>query len=286
MIIKLKSLLVEQQGVEGQYYDLGKDFFNFKRMVDGADEQIKQKYENAINAKLAGKRIRAKASRGYKQYVKIYEFDVSRITLDDYYDNFVIVAHDNTTPKAREFFLKSGSKIQILGPATGQAAPQKPGAPKPSPAPIPTNPKKNATKAQREPMAIAPAGRTPGEEPMKEDQHNHEAYPIDAIGQDIKPWLPSLLLKPETAMRDFITGLGWMQTVGRGKTMAIFELKIPVDFLKPQVTPEVVKQVLAKVSKPEGTIATEYKLKKMEMTEGKDEWKLQIIKTMTDRTAI
>ena len=85
MQISLKRIL-EQQGME-QFYDLGKDFSNFRRTIDGADEQIKQRFEQAINSKLNGKRIKARASRGYKQYVKDYEFDVVKVTIDDYYDN-------------------------------------------------------------------------------------------------------------------------------------------------------------------------------------------------------
>ena len=56
--------VVESYGVEGQFYDLGKDFSAFRRMIDGADQQVKQQYEKAISAKLVGKRVRASASRG------------------------------------------------------------------------------------------------------------------------------------------------------------------------------------------------------------------------------
>ena len=78
----------------------------FRRTIDGTSEQIKHKFEQAIGEKLNGKRVRARASRGYKQYVKDYEFDIVKISLDDYYDNYVVVAHDNTTPKPKEYFLK------------------------------------------------------------------------------------------------------------------------------------------------------------------------------------
>src|ERR1035437_3143126 len=168
--------VVESYGAEGQYYDLGKDFSAFRRMIDGADQQVRQQYEKQISTKLVGKRIRAWASRGYKQFVKNYEFDVTRITLDDYYDNFVVVAYDNTTPKPKEYFLKPGFKVQILGPSTGQPSPQKGGDPRfetpKSVGPTTIQPKLNPNAAQSQPMALAPAGKTPSETAMDEDKQN------------------------------------------------------------------------------------------------------------------
>mgnify|MGYP007002354048 FL=1 len=105
-MLKLKKL-IESYGAAGQYYDLGKDFANFRRMVDGATQQIRLQYEKIISSRLAGKRVRARSSRGYKQYVKDYEFDIVRISIDDYYGNYVVVAHDSTTPKPKEYFLRT-----------------------------------------------------------------------------------------------------------------------------------------------------------------------------------
>ena len=160
-MIKL-SRIVESYGAQGQYYDLGKDFSAFRRMIDGADQQVKQQYEKAISDKLVGKRVRARASRGYKQFVKDYEFDVAKVTLDDYYDNFVVVAYDNTTPKPKEYSSQTGFKVQILGPSTGAPSPQKGGDPrfeKPvQPGPTTIQPKQYPTAAQFQPMALAPAG--------------------------------------------------------------------------------------------------------------------------------
>ena len=95
-MIKL-SRIIEQIGADGQYYDIGKDFSMFKRTLDGADEEIKKRFEAAIGAKLKGKRVRARASRGYKQYEKDFSFDIINISLDNYYDNYVIVAKDGSS---------------------------------------------------------------------------------------------------------------------------------------------------------------------------------------------
>lgn len=271
-MIKLKKIL-EQYGAEGQYYDLGKDFSNFHRYIEGADSQITQQFEKSIGAQLVGKRIRARASRGYKQYVKDYEFDVTKVTLEDYYDNYVVVAYDSTTPKPKEYFLKPGFKVQIIGPATGQPSPQKGG--KPTPIPTPIQPKKNPDVAQSQPMALAPSGQTPSEQPLDEEgdgkeQEYYDAYPIDDIMEDIKTWLPTLLLKPKTAVRDFVKGLGW-----KAKNKAVFDLKIPLDVLKKGVTPEAVQRILA-------STGGQFTLKKMELNDNKDEWTVRIIKTMRD----
>lgn len=282
--------IVESYGTDGQYYDLGKDFAAFRRMIDGADQKIRQQYEQAIGSRLIGKRVRARASRGYKQYVKDYEFDVAKITVDDYYDNFVVVAHDTTTPKAKEYFLKPGFKVQIIGPATGQPSPQKgnkPGDMQPRvPKPVQQQPAVSAD--QHKPMSLAPAGRTPTEEPVKEVEEKgtgfYDAYPIDQIGQDIKPWLPKILLKPETALRDFIKGLGWQKQISKGTTVALFDLKIPADSVKPNIGVEMVKQMVTQMGKEGSPIQTKYDLVKMEPDDAKGEWNLRIKKTTSDRS--
>ena len=277
--------IVEQQGSE-QFYDLGRDFANFKRAMDGTSEQIKQKFEQAIGAKLNGKRVRARASRGYKQYVKDYEFDVSKVSLDDYYDNYVAVAYDNSTPKPKEYFLKPGFKIQVLGAATGQPSPQKgdkPGDEQPQSAPTPVQPKEDPNAAQHQQMAQAPAGRTPSEMPVKESggTDHYDAYSIDNIIQDIKPWMPSLLIKPETALRDFVKGLGWMKNLGHGKSVAMYDLKIPVNALKTHLDKNMLTAILAKMSR-EGSISTRFDIANMTPNDTNDEWQVRIKKTMTD----
>jgi hypothetical protein len=280
MNISLKRI-VEQQGSE-QFYDLGRDFANFKRTIDGTSEQIKARFESAIGAKLNGKRIRARASRGYKQYVKDYEFDVSKITLDDYYDNYVVVAHDNSTPKAKEYFLKPGFKIDVIGPATGQPSPQKgdkPGDQKPAAPQSPTQaPPSPEPMAQHTLMAQAPAGNTKGELAEEEDasKNSANAYPIDSISKDIKAWLPRFLLKPETTLRDFINGLGWMQNTGN-KTISVYDLKVPAVSLKAKIDKEVLTRIFGELQlETPGTI---YNVMSVKPNEANDEVSIRIKKT-------
>lgn len=109
--MKLKRI-VEQMDTSAQYYDLGKDFSFFTQTIDTATETVKTRFEQAIASKLKGKKIRARASRGYKQFEKDYEIDVVNVSLDDYYDNYVVVVEGSNN---KEYFLKPGFKVQILG---------------------------------------------------------------------------------------------------------------------------------------------------------------------------
>ncbi len=284
-MIKL-GRIVESYGAEGQFYDIGKDFANFRRMIDGADEQIKSQYEKAIASKLVGKRVRARASRGYKQFVKDYEFDVTKVTLDDYYDNFVVVAYDSSTPKPKEYFLKPGFKVQILGPATGQASPQKGGDPrfeKPDkPSPMPVQPAQNPTAAQSQPMGLAPATAAKSERPMDEAQTQeglYDAYGMDEIINDIKGWLPSILIKPETAPRDFIKGLGWKKDLDGNTSVALFDLKIPGNMVKPNTAQEKVTKMVSEKSDE----TSRFEVVKLVPDESKGEWTIRIKKTTTGK---
>jgi hypothetical protein len=285
--------IAESYGTEGQYYDIGKDFSSFRRMIDGADQQIRHQYEKAISAKLVGKRVRAYASRGYKQYVKTYEFDISRITLDDYYDNFVVVAHDSTTPKPKEYFLKPGFKVQILGPATGQPSPEKGGDPrfqrKKEAGPTTVQPGQNPQAAQSQPMALAPVGRTPQETPMKEGQHDgmYDAYGVEQISEDLKNWLPEILLKPKTALREFVKGLGWTKDIDERTKVAMYDLRIPGNMVKPSVNQETIKKLLEKaalapvIGEERGKTQVKYELIKIDPDKKKSEWNLRIKKVIS-----
>lgn len=270
MNILLKRI-IEQQGLEGQYYDLGRDFSNFRRTMDGNTEQIKQKFEQSIGSKLNGKRILARASRGYKQFEKTYEFDVSKITLDDYYDNYVVVAHDTSTPKPKEYFLKPGFKITIVGTATGKPSPQKGNVEKESPnistPNITTHPKIQNQLSVKEDTKVE----------FNKDKGHYNAYSIDTISKDIELWIPNLLIKPETILRDFIKKLGWMKTNKEGKSVAMFDISVPKNVLKKNLTSTFLNAIFDKINAQDSS--TKYELKKMEPSDADDEWNIRIKKT-------
>ena len=292
MTISLKRI-VESYGAEGQYYDVGKDYSAFHRMIDGADQQIKQQYEKTISDKLVGKRVRAHASRGYKQFTKNYEFDITKISLDDYYDNFVVVAYDSTTPKPKEYFLKTGFKVQILGPANGQPSPEKGGDPRfqktKEAGPTTIQPGKDPQAAQSQPMALAPVGRTPQETPMKEGQNDglYDAYGVEEISEDLKSWLPEILLKPKTALREFVKGLGWRKDIDENTKVSMYDLRIPGNMVKPNVNQETIKKLLEKaalapvIGEDQGKTKIKYDLVKIDADKKKSEWNLRIKKVIS-----
>ena len=220
--INLKRL-IEQFGNEGQYYNLNQDFSGFNNSMESSIEQLKQKFQTTIGEKLNGKRVMAKASRGYKQYVKDYEFDVSKVTIDDYYDNYVVVAHDMHTAKPKEYFLDPKSQIRIIGPATGQPSPQKG-----------VNPARVAGKEQphQQPITHPPVATAPIKEAGKDEDKQYAAYPIDSIVEDIATWVPSLLKKPKTQLLDFVKKIGWTDTKESGVIVSVFEIHIPTSDLK------------------------------------------------------
>jgi hypothetical protein len=282
-MIALKRI-VESQGSEGQYYDLGRDFANFRRAIDGSFEHVKATFEKSIGASLVGKRIRARASRGFKQYVKDYEFDVSRITLDDYYDNYVVVAHDENSGKKKEYFLKPGFKIQILGPATGQPSPDK----APNPADMNQQPEAPNTvqpAPQDAPMQPAQVPQpTSHDEPMREDagEKAYDAYPIEQIIKDIKPWFGTLIKDPRVVahdgIRDFVTGLGWSTTIG-DNVVGLFDLRLPKAMAKFRLDQNILQTILASVNKKIGGGKSQFELKNFKFDDKEEEYQIRLKKT-------
>jgi hypothetical protein len=267
-MIPLKCI-VEYAILQGQSYDLGKDFAGFQRSLDGTTEQIKQKFEQSINTQLKGKRIRARASRGYKQFEKDYEFDVSRITIDDYYDNYVVVAHDESGKKHREYFLKPGSNIQIIGLASGVQHPDK----------------SVQDQGQNIPHVVASprvTGKSPkATPPIKERASSLDAYSMESISDDINPWLKIFMKDPRLGTKRFSKSLGWMRALPDGKIVAMYDLTIPFDELKVKLNPELMTNILTKVSRPSENADVQYILKGFQAS--KKEYKVRIKKIMTPK---
>ncbi|HOT88052.1 MAG TPA: hypothetical protein PLC59_00430 [Bacteroidales bacterium] len=291
-MIKL-SHIIEQYGAENQYYDIGADFAAFNRMIEGSNQQIKQTYEKKMATYLVGKRIKASASRGYKQFVKEYEFDVANIKIEDGYDNFVVIAYDNTTPKPKEYFLKTGfgRKVQILGPSTGKPSPQKGGDPrfeksKPTD-PTTTQPGQNSNISQSQPMALAPAGQTPPETKIKESENKNnvfDAYSVDNIVEDVKQWLPVFFKNPETQIQEFIKKQGWKKKLDNRTSVAIFELQIPFDMVKTKINAQMIQDILKRnntISNPEKNERAQYSLVKFDPVLEEGKWIVRIKKTFS-----
>jgi len=184
--ITLKRL-VEQQEF---YYDLGKDFQAFERTVDVTTEQAKEKFQKAMGSKILGNKVVVRASRGYKQPEKDYTINkVSSINIDWYYTQYVVTIKDESD---KEYFLKPGFKIKVVGAPKGEKIPQTSQAPQePTKAPeVPGVPEKDvpAPKMSDKPAApgsdrlgkaggkpVPPPPRPPLEETLNEETDRDDA---------------------------------------------------------------------------------------------------------------
>jgi hypothetical protein len=241
-MISLKRI-VEVTNLQGQVFDLASDFANFQRAVDGSAEQVKKEYEAKYNQDFAGKRIRARAALQYKQDEQDREFDVSKITIEPKYGNFVVVAHDTSNPKkTRRYYINPIFKIQIVGLASGH----------PSPTTAPGEPQKPT------PMVVAspeqPKQESKSSMPMKEDDGIYEAYSLESIEEDIKPWLSSLVKDPRLGVQEFVKSLGWKKTGKDGNMIALYDVKIPKEALKIQLTKEYIDNIVNKTDPSKGRL--------------------------------
>jgi hypothetical protein len=242
--VKLTRIL-EQVGSSAQYYDLGKDFFSFTHSMDTATEDVKNRFEQAISAKIKGKKIRARASRGYKQFEKDYEINVANVSLDDYYDNYVVVVKGGN---GKEYFLKPGFKVQIIGPM--EAEPQKQQEPQKTPAPAATQP------PQPQPPSQAPAPAEPVTQSLQKEAETAtepapaselvHPYPVEKILVDLQKWLPPLLANPAANLHRYIPREGVSRTKDR-RTAISYGITIPVEEV-PALTVEQIKHALSDVS--------------------------------------
>lgn len=248
--MKLKRI-IEQQGATGQYYDLGKDFFAFVHAINAATETVKVKFEQLISSKLKGKKIRARASRGYKQFEKDYDINVVNVSIDDYYDNYVVVVKSQ---KGKEYFLKPSFKVQIIGNIEPEAPKEEPKEPEqpgqshqksgpegqPPKAPSQSAPAQSAP-AQPEQPQINPQFQKP---PLKEMENTIIDYSQDDIKKDISAL--NGFLTNSSSVENYIKGVG-KAVVRNGKKTATFSLVIPVEDV-PGLTTEFLESELKRLS--------------------------------------
>ena len=246
-MISLKHIL-EYASLQGQMYDLGPDFVQFQRTVDGTTEQMRKRFEDSINAKLKGKRIRARAARQYHNFEKDYEFDVSRISVEDYYDNFVVVAHDEASKKPKEYFLRPGTKIQVVGLASGH----------PMPTSQPNEPSPQIPKVNASPEEVGPTDRK--NVPMREESKPYDAYDLESIIEDIKPWAKRLMKDPRIGERSFVKGLGWSKKLPDGRQKAVYNLVLPKENIKFELSEKQMASILKSTGRTKENVQSQFSL--------------------------
>jgi hypothetical protein len=100
-------------------YDVQNDFTNFDKKLKDSTESLKVNLQKTIQDKIIGKKIVVRASKGFKQPEADYTINVTGVSIDYYYDRYVIViiGREEQKQKLAKFFIKPGYKIKILGVA-------------------------------------------------------------------------------------------------------------------------------------------------------------------------
>ena len=138
----------QQSGEQGQgdpnLYDIKPELTDFETRVSQSTLQNKSEFQNKILSKIGNKQVQLRASKGYGQPEKDYVVNVSGVSIDFYYEKYVIIVkgREQGKQKESEYFVKAPYQIKILGNAVvtpsarkkQQQAPATPVAPA-----VPTN---------------------------------------------------------------------------------------------------------------------------------------------------
>jgi hypothetical protein len=108
-----------QPSVDVKTYDVLPDFTKFDTKLKSGTESLKNNLQKTIQDKILGKKIVVRASKGYKQPETDYTINVTGVTIDYYYDRYVIIINgrEENKQKVAKFFIKPGFSIKILGSA-------------------------------------------------------------------------------------------------------------------------------------------------------------------------
>ena len=113
----------QQGGEQGQQdpnlYDAKLDLSDFESRVSQSTLQNKSSFQNKILSKIGNKQVQLRASKGYGQPEKDYIVNVSGISIDFYYEKYVIIVkgREQGKQKESEYFIKAPYQIKILGNA-------------------------------------------------------------------------------------------------------------------------------------------------------------------------
>jgi len=113
----------QQGGEQGQQdsnlYDAKSDLSDFESRVSQSTLQNKSSFQNKILSKIGNKQVQLRASKGYGQPEKDYIVNVSGVSIDFYYEKYVIIVkgREQGKQKESEYFVKAPYQIKILGNA-------------------------------------------------------------------------------------------------------------------------------------------------------------------------
>lgn len=100
-------------------YDIQPDFTAFDQKLKNSTESLKINLQKTIQDKILGKKIVVRASKGFKQPEADYTINVTGVSIDYYYDRYVviIIGREENKQKVAKFFVKPGFKVKIMGNA-------------------------------------------------------------------------------------------------------------------------------------------------------------------------
>lgn len=100
-------------------YDAKLDLSDFESRVSQSTLQNKSSFQNKILSKIGNKQIQLRASKGYGQPEKDYIVNVSGVSIDFYYEKYVIIVkgREQGKQKESEYFIKAPYQIKIIGNA-------------------------------------------------------------------------------------------------------------------------------------------------------------------------
>ena len=113
----------QQGGEQGQgdpnLYDVKPELTDFETRVSQSTLQNKSSFQNKILSKIGNKQVQLRASKGYGQPEKDYVVNVSGVSIDFYYEKYVIIVkgREQGKQKESEYFVKAPYQIKILGNA-------------------------------------------------------------------------------------------------------------------------------------------------------------------------
>jgi len=142
----------QQGGEKGQedpnVYDAKFDLTDFETRVSQSTLQNKGTFQNKIMSKIGNKQVQLRASKGYGQPEKDYVVNVSGVSIDFYYEKYVIVVkgREQGKQKESEYFIKPPYQIKILGNAVVTPSAKKKQQQSPATPVVPVVPTNTATK--------------------------------------------------------------------------------------------------------------------------------------------
>lgn len=252
---------VPQSGNETEY-DFTKDFREFEDKIKQAENEGKKEFLDKINKMVVGKKITANASRGYGQPKTDQSIEkVKKISLDFYYDKWVVVVYDDNDKK---YFLTPGINIKIEGsvgseeepvqkqapqepnqpqvPTTGEQPPKEVPAQTTSPSPQPPK----APIATAEPETVPPAEEDPRLK-KKQPVAENTKYCLEWIQADVGQFLSECVISSvkdqngKFDVKKFVVGKPIVESINEETSKTVYTLELPANIFERSFDPQDLK---------------------------------------------